>query len=186
MAELLELLCDQVIQQKEPRKSQSKQYLKPQQQNRPQLRQQSQLAPSQRRDDASMAATLPERSRLEALSRRQRQPRMGDSNTSESKKSINSKKTIESKNVGKGYNVANTKNRYIPIKIKQEVYSRDGGCCSYKSSQTKIKCQSKHLLQYDHIRPLAFGGQTTVDNLRLLCFQHHKLITEKVFGKQAK
>ncbi|MES2768657.1 MAG: HNH endonuclease signature motif containing protein [Bdellovibrionota bacterium] len=73
-------------------------------------------------------------------------------------------------------------NRYIPGTIKQEVYMRDKGCCTFTDQKTKRRCNSKHLIQYDHIKPMAFNGETTVQNLRLLCFQHHKLVTERVFG----
>jgi hypothetical protein len=73
-------------------------------------------------------------------------------------------------------------NRYIPSTIKQEVYMRDKGCCTFTDQRTQRRCNSRHLLQYDHIKPMAFHGTTSVQNLRLLCFQHHKLITEKTFG----
>lgn len=72
--------------------------------------------------------------------------------------------------------------RYIPSTIKHEVYLRDQGCCSFRNQQTHQKCKSKYLLQYDHIQPMAFGGETTANNLRLLCANHHNLVTKKVFG----
>jgi hypothetical protein len=75
--------------------------------------------------------------------------------------------------------------RYIPSTIKHEVYLRDKGCCSFRTQKTHQKCNSKHLLQYDHIQPMAFGGETTPNNLRLLCANHHKLVTERVFGHKA-
>ena len=74
--------------------------------------------------------------------------------------------------------------RYIPSTVKQEVYMRDKGCCTYTDQKTKRKCDSRHLLQYDHIKPISMNGENTVKNLRLLCFQHHKLITEQTFGKR--
>jgi 5-methylcytosine-specific restriction endonuclease McrA len=72
--------------------------------------------------------------------------------------------------------------RYIPSTVKQEVYFRDKGCCTFTDHKTKQKCLSTHLLQYDHIKPIAFNGETSVQNLRLLCFQHHKLVTDQIFG----
>ena len=68
--------------------------------------------------------------------------------------------------------------RYVPSTIKQEVYMRDKGCCTYADPKTKRQCTSRHLLQYDHRYPLSLGGETSVNNLRLLCFQHHKYVTE--------
>lgn len=73
--------------------------------------------------------------------------------------------------------------RHIPSTIKQEVYMRDKGSCTFTDHKTKRRCCSKHLLQYDHIKPIAFNGETSVSNLRLLCFQHHRLVTEKSFGR---
>lgn len=52
--------------------------------------------------------------------------------------------------------------RKIPNTIKKEVYERDGGRCT--------KCQSTFKLEYDHINPFAMGGESTLANLRLLCF----------------
>lgn len=53
--------------------------------------------------------------------------------------------------------------RYIPRKLKYEIWKRDKAECT--------NCKSKHHLNYDHIRPVAQNGQATRENLRLLCFQ---------------
>lgn len=68
--------------------------------------------------------------------------------------------------------------RYISSTIKERVFIRDRGSCSYSDPMTKRQCNSKHLLQYDHRYPLSLGGETSVENLRLLCFQHHKYVTD--------
>lgn len=52
--------------------------------------------------------------------------------------------------------------RYVPNIIKKKVYERDGGKCT--------KCKSAYKLEYDHIKPFAIGGESSVKNLRLLCF----------------
>jgi hypothetical protein len=52
--------------------------------------------------------------------------------------------------------------RYIPTIVKKAVYNRDSGKC--------VKCESRYKLEYDHIRPYAMGGKSSVENLRLLCF----------------
>jgi hypothetical protein len=52
--------------------------------------------------------------------------------------------------------------RYIPAIVKKEVYFRDSGKC--------VKCKGRYKLEYDHIRPYAMGGKSSVENLRLLCF----------------
>ncbi|MEK6774752.1 MAG: HNH endonuclease signature motif containing protein [Bdellovibrionota bacterium] len=64
--------------------------------------------------------------------------------------------------------------RYIPEKIKSEIYKRDHSQCSFVDKQTGRKCTSKYLLQIDHIQPVSRGGKCAVSNLQLLCQAHHK------------
>lgn len=52
--------------------------------------------------------------------------------------------------------------RVIANSVKREVYNRDQEC---------TQCGTKHRLQYDHRYPFAFGGDSSVKNVRLLCFQ---------------
>lgn len=52
--------------------------------------------------------------------------------------------------------------RVIPNAVKKEVHKRDEGKCT--------KCGSTHNLQFDHIVPYALGGKSTLENIRLLCF----------------
>ena len=66
--------------------------------------------------------------------------------------------------------------RYIPAKIKREVWSRDQGCCTYTG------CSSKHFLEYDHIRPVSLKGASTLENLRLLCRAHNQLAAIQQLG----
>lgn len=72
--------------------------------------------------------------------------------------------------------------RYIPKKIKDEVWKRDQGCCSFVSADMKNRCGSKFQLQIDHIQPFALGGNNQINNLRLLCAQHNRWRAEKTFG----
>ncbi len=68
----------------------------------------------------------------------------------------------------------NNNPRYIPEKIKSEIYKRDHSQCTFVDKQTGRKCTLKHLLQIDHIQPVSRGGKSTVNNLQLLCHAHHK------------
>ena len=52
--------------------------------------------------------------------------------------------------------------RYVSTIVKKQVYDRDHGKCT--------KCKSSYKLEYDHIKPFAQGGESTLSNLRLLCF----------------
>lgn len=42
--------------------------------------------------------------------------------------------------------------RYIPAKVKREVWLRDKGRCAHPG------CRSTHFLEYDHIQPVSLGG----------------------------
>ena len=58
--------------------------------------------------------------------------------------------------------------RYIPAPIKRQVYLRDQGRCQYPG------CNANRYLQYDHIKPFTLGGQSTFQNLQLLCSAHNR------------
>ncbi len=72
--------------------------------------------------------------------------------------------------------------RSLPRALEREVWRRDASCCSYTDSATGRKCGSRHRLQVDHVRPWALGGETTLENLRLLCFRHNQRLGIKSFG----
>ena len=66
------------------------------------------------------------------------------------------------------------KNRYIPVKVKQYIWTRDQGKCAYICPETQRRCSSQHLLQIDHIHPYSLGGGSEPANLRLLCAGHNQ------------
>jgi hypothetical protein len=66
--------------------------------------------------------------------------------------------------------------RYVPAEVKRAVWVRDGGACSVAG------CGSSKWLEIDHITPFSHGGGNTAENLRLLCSDHHRIVTEEVFG----
>jgi hypothetical protein len=62
--------------------------------------------------------------------------------------------------------------RYIPAALRRQVWHRDQGRCSYRSSDGR-RCGSRFALEFDHCLPLALGGKTDLGNLRLLCRAHN-------------
>ena len=74
------------------------------------------------------------------------------------------------------------KTRYVPEKIKQDIYKRDEGKCSYISPNGK-PCGERNFLELDHVQPWALGGKSSEDNLQLLCRTHNQWRSEKTFGK---
>lgn len=69
--------------------------------------------------------------------------------------------------------------RHIPQVVKRIVWQRDQGECQFINPVTQKKCRSKHLIQYDHIKPFAYGSGSSVDDLFLTCAQHNRHRWEK-------
>jgi hypothetical protein len=51
--------------------------------------------------------------------------------------------------------------------------------CQFKDPRTHKQCNSKHLLQVDHIQPKYAGGSDDQSNLRILCAHHNRYRYEK-------
>jgi hypothetical protein len=64
--------------------------------------------------------------------------------------------------------------------VKRAVWARDGGCCAWRLEDGSV-CGTRRRVQYDHVRPEAHGGKSTVENVRLLC-QAHNLLARRIFG----
>lgn len=75
---------------------------------------------------------------------------------------------------------ASKNTRYIPTEVKRQVWKRDQGQCSFSCGAKR--CGAKHHLEFDHIKPFALGGATSVENLRLRCRAHNQLGALEVFG----
>ena len=64
--------------------------------------------------------------------------------------------------------------RHIPEAVRRAVWRRDGGTCCYQDPLTGVTCGSTHLVQIDHIVPVAQGGTDDIANLRLRCMVHNR------------
>jgi len=73
--------------------------------------------------------------------------------------------------------------RQIPSVVKRAVWKRDGGRCTF-ASETGHRCPADKFLEYDHIEPVARGGKSNVENMRLRCRAHNQYEAEKVFGAE--
>ncbi len=73
------------------------------------------------------------------------------------------------------------KARYIPADVRRAVWLRDGGRCQFPLASGGV-CGSTHRLEIDHIRPVALGGESTVEGCRLLCKPHNDLAAREAFG----
>ena len=65
--------------------------------------------------------------------------------------------------------------RHIPAAVRRHIWLRDGGRCCYRDPLTGRRCTSSHLLQIDHLLPVAEGGGPEPSNLALRCFAHHRM-----------
>jgi hypothetical protein len=62
--------------------------------------------------------------------------------------------------------------RHIPRAVRREVLLTDNYRCSYIAPDG-TRCDAKHHLHLDHIKPFSFGGGHNSDNLRVLCGGHN-------------
>jgi hypothetical protein len=69
----------------------------------------------------------------------------------------------------------------IPAHVRRAVWARDGGCCQWRMVSGGV-CGSRKQVQFDHIEPRALGGESTKENVRLLCRAHDLEAARRVFG----
>ncbi|HEY2954776.1 MAG TPA: hypothetical protein VGK89_05965, partial [Candidatus Eisenbacteria bacterium] len=71
--------------------------------------------------------------------------------------------------------------RHIPAAVKRAVWERDGGQCTFVS-EGGHRCGSRKRLEFDHLDPVARGGEATVEGIRLRCRAHNQYEAECAFG----
>ena len=71
--------------------------------------------------------------------------------------------------------------RRVPDAVRRAVFTRDRGSCTFVSAK-RHRCESRTRLEFDHVTPVAKGGQSTVANVRLRCHTHNQLEAERAFG----
>src|SRR5580765_6549836 len=71
--------------------------------------------------------------------------------------------------------------RHISAETRRQVHERDAGRCTFVSENGK-RCESHHMVEFDHDVSRARGGESTPENLRLLCRVHNQHKAEREFG----
>jgi hypothetical protein len=71
----------------------------------------------------------------------------------------------------------------IPAEVRRAVWKRDGERCAFVGADGH-RCNSRWKLELDHIHPVALGGRSTIDNLRLVCRSHNLVHAEQTFGRE--
>jgi hypothetical protein len=75
------------------------------------------------------------------------------------------------------------KSRYIPRKIRAEVFARDNGQCTFVGADGR-RCQARGFLEVHHHEvTFARGGEATVENLRVTCRAHNSLWADRDYGR---
>ncbi|ACG75337.1 HNH nuclease [Anaeromyxobacter sp. K] len=74
-----------------------------------------------------------------------------------------------------------TRPDHIPAHVRREVWERDGGRCTFLLPSGE-PCGSTCRLELDHVVPLARGGPSTADNLRIRCRGHNLEEARRVLG----
>lgn len=71
--------------------------------------------------------------------------------------------------------------RAVPARVKRAVWARDGGECTFVSNRG-LRCPARHLLEFDHVLPVARGGGASVADIRMRCRAHNQYEAERAFG----
>jgi hypothetical protein len=71
--------------------------------------------------------------------------------------------------------------RYVPSDVKRAVWQRDGARCTFVSPEGR-RCEARRLLEFDHVEPVARGGEATLKGMRLRCRAHNQYAAECTFG----
>ena len=72
--------------------------------------------------------------------------------------------------------------RTVPAAVRRAVWERDGGQCAFVSD-TGHRCEARRHLDFDHGNPVARGGESTTENVRLLCRAHNQHAADVAYGK---
>jgi hypothetical protein len=72
---------------------------------------------------------------------------------------------------------------HVAAAVRREVFERDGEQCTYVDAEDR-RCESKTLLELDHVEARAHGGADDAANLRVRCRAHNRMYAEEVFGKE--
>ncbi|MDH3620076.1 MAG: HNH endonuclease [Gammaproteobacteria bacterium] len=67
------------------------------------------------------------------------------------------------------------KTRIVPAAIQRALRARDNNCCTFPG------CRNRRYLHSHHVEHWSNGGETSLDNLLLLCTKHHTLVHEGGF-----
>ncbi len=68
--------------------------------------------------------------------------------------------------------------RYVSRVLERQVWAKSQGRCAFEFEDRR--CTATQHLEVDHIDPWAYGGDTSLENLRLLCRAHNRYLGSKL------
>lgn len=74
--------------------------------------------------------------------------------------------------------------RYIPRALRRKIFERDQSC-QWKARDTNRICGSQHQLEIHHQQPVWAGGNSSEENLQVLCRSHNLQIYRREAGIQS-
>ncbi len=74
-----------------------------------------------------------------------------------------------------------TSARHIPAHVRRAVSDRDRYPCTFVSASGR-RCVERRFLEFDHVHPVARGGEATLENTRLRCRAHNQHEAERLYG----
>ena len=78
----------------------------------------------------------------------------------------------------------NPRARRVPPSIRDEVWRRDEGRCTFVTDDG-VRCGATKWLELDHKQPWALGGRSDkAGNIRLLCRAHNQWEAKRIFGER--
>ena len=78
---------------------------------------------------------------------------------------------------------AESGSRHIPAAIRRAVWSRDGGRCTYASTEGR-RCDSREFVEFDHVEAWSIARSHSVGEITLRCRAHNRLRARLDFGEQ--
>ena len=71
--------------------------------------------------------------------------------------------------------------RDVPAAVRRAVWQRDESRCTFVDRQGR-RCDARDWLEIHHDEPFGRGGETRLENLRLLCRSHNQFQAEIDYG----
>lgn len=75
------------------------------------------------------------------------------------------------------------RSRYVPAAVRDKVFVRDGGRCTFVSADG-VRCAATRDLEIHHVCAYGRGGGHEAENLTLLCRKHNVYEAECEFGRE--